>query len=227
MCARFHFASTLSLPSFFRVSLFLLLFPVWSRAAGDPSLFPDGRQRVELRPAERNPFVQAIAQEAIPTKPEEGITEEARLRRILRAMKIGGVSGKPGSRQVLLGSLILKPGGTLPPILKNQAEVLRVLSVDDLSVEIAFVEKDPSASARRIVLPFSIKPEVAQMMVGEAFEELTKVGASGKVAVPPLTNAGVNEFLSGSKEADLRNMTDRDVQMMGVTTNAEDKKKTE
>ena len=210
----------------FQVSAFLFfLSPLLLRASGDPSLYPDGRQREELRPNERNPFIQAIPPEAVTTKPEEGATEEARLRRILRAMKIGGVSKGPDNKHVLLGSMILKPGKTLPQILNNQIEVLRVLSVNDNAVVLEFVEKDPSVSTRQLFLPFSIKPEVTQMMVGEAFEELTKVGPSGKISAPPLTNAGVDDFLKGSREADLRNVADRDVKMMGVPTNAENSPK--
>ncbi|MEI8310935.1 MAG: hypothetical protein WCH98_09280 [Verrucomicrobiota bacterium] len=200
------------------------------RAASDPSLFPDGRQRAELRPQERNPFAQQITVEEAPANPQEGASEEARLRRILRAMKIGGVSGTSDQRRVLLGSLILKPGTTLPPILKNQSETLRVLSVDDRAVVLAFVERDPSLAARQIALPIGIKPEVTQVMIGDVFEDLTKVGASGKIKESAatsspdpkqLTNQGVDDLLSASREANLRNMADRDVQMMGVITNAD------
>ena len=211
---------------FFSASLFLLLISCL-RASSDPSLFPDSRQRVELRPNERNPIAQQIVPEAPPTNPQEGATEEARLRRILRALKIGGVSGPPGHRQVLLGSLILKPGNTLPPIVKNQFEVLQVISVDDASVVLGFVERDSSVSSRQIILPFSVKPEVSQVMIGEALEKLAKVSPTGKIDAPPLTLQGVDDLLKGSRDADLRNLTDREVETMGVDTNAQDKKKTE
>ena len=203
----------------------LLLSPLLLRASSDPSLYPDGRQQVELRATERNPFAQQITPEVVPANPQEGATEEARLRRILRATKIGGVSGSGGNRRALLGSLILKPGMTLPPILSNQFETLRVVSVDDTAVVLAFVERDSALSVRQIVLPLAIKPSVSQVMVGEAFEELTKVGPSGKISAPPLTIQGVSDLLKGSREADLRNVADRDVQMMGVVTNAENPKK--
>lgn len=201
--------------------LCLLPFSLPVHASSDPSLLPDGRQRVELRPSERNPFAQQIAPEVAPTTTQEGTTEDSRLRKIFRAMKIGGASGKAGEKRVLLGSLIVKPGDTLPPILNNQLEMLRVLSVDDSSIVLAFVEKDPAASARQIVLGYKLKPEVSRVMFGEAFEELTKVGPSGKIDAPPLTIQGVNDLLKGSREADLRNMADRDIQMMGVVQDVE------
>ncbi len=212
----------------FQASVFLLCLlpcPLLLQALSDPSLFPDGRQRVELRSSERNPFTQQIAVQAAPTVTQEGATEESKLRKIFRAMKINAVSGAEGEKRVLLGSLILKPGSTLPPIFRNQFEALRVLSIDDTAIVLAFVERDPTVEPRQIVLPFAIKPTVSQVMLGEAFEELAKIGPSGRIEAPPLTHPGVNDFLAGSRAADLRNMADREVQMMGVVTNAEDAKK--
>lgn len=204
------------------LSAFILLFsPLCLRASSDSSLLPEGRQRVELRSSERNPFAQQITQEVAPTTTQEGTTEESRLRRIFRAIKIGGASGTSGNKQVLLGSLILKPGTILPPILKNQIESLRVLSVDDTSVVLAFVERTPSVESRQIVLPYRIQPEVTQLMYGEALEKLAKVGPGGKIEAPPLTLPGADAFLKASTEAELRNMADRDVDLMGVVTNAE------
>ncbi|MBE2205753.1 MAG: hypothetical protein IAE94_15585 [Chthoniobacterales bacterium] len=198
------------------------LSPLLLHAATDSSLFPDGRQRVELRPTERNPFTQQIAVQTTPTTAQEGTSEESRLRRILRAMKVNAVSGSKGGKRVLLGSLILEPGNKLPPILKDQAETLRVQSIEDSVIILAFVERDPAVDPRQIVLPFALKPVVSRMMLGDAFEDLAKIGPSGRIDAPPLTHPGVGDFLKGSQEADLRNLADREVQMMGVVTNAEE-----
>jgi len=199
--------------------------PSAAHAISDPSLLPEGRRSEELRPNERNPFGQQVVKETAPTtgKPE-AVTEESRLRRILRAMKISGVSGSDKSRKALLGPLILQPGSTLPPILSNQFEVLRVLSVDDHAAVLTFVERDSSPDSRKIILPFQVRPEVTQAMVGEVFEALTNMDPSGKISVPPLNHPGVEELKQGSMEADLRNITDRDVDKMGVVTNAKKSK---
>lgn len=212
-----------------RTALVLLCagIPCSLQASDDMGLQPEGRQKVELRPSERNPFTQQVSVEAPPTESDEGTTEESRLRSILRAVKIGGISGKPGRKHVLLGSLIIKPGDTLPPILNNQFEVLRVVSVDDASIILAFVERDKSQDARQVVLPIAIKPEVTQFMYGEAFEKLIKVGDNGQIDAPPLTNQGVDDFLKGSQQADLKNMADRDVQLMGVVHDSEPAEKQE
>ncbi len=207
--------------------LLLAGLPLFLQAESDSALLPDGRQKIELRPSERNPFAQQVVAETAPTTLQEGATEESRLRKILRAVKISGISGKPGHKQVLLGSIIIKPGDTLPPILKNQFERLVVVSVDDSNIVLAFGEKDTAVDARKIVLPIGIKPEVTQFMYGEAFEQLVKIGPGGKIDAPPITNQGAVDFIKGSQDADLKNMADRDVDLMGVVTNAENSDKKE
>lgn len=214
-------------PSTFRFPLFfsLLLLSANAPAASESLLYPDARQVLEVRGNERNPFIQQIAEPTSVAAPQEGVTEEARIRRILRAVKISGVSGSPGNRQLLLGSLILKPGFVLPPLLNNQAEVLRVVSVDESSITLEFVEKDPAADARKVVLSFDLKPEVNQFLYGEAVEELAQIGPKGQPKMPPLTAGGVTEILKGSQDAELQNIADRDVKLMGVVRDEQDPKK--
>ncbi len=198
----------------------LFTFPLSSFAAA-PELLPDGRQTVDVRAGERNPFTQQAAPEQGATASSESASEEARLRRIIRAVKIGGVSGGNGQFRILLGSLILSPGETLPPIIRNQSEMLRVLSVDESSLTLAFVERDPSADPRKIVLPVGMKPEVSQFMFGEAVESLLQIGPRGAPKLPPLESPAVAEILNSSQEVELRNVADRDVKLMGGVQDAE------
>jgi len=215
-------ASACRIPHF----IALLLVAASAQAASESLLYPDARQALEVRKNERNPFAQQIAESSSPTaNAQEGVSEEARLRRILRAVKIGGVSGTPGHRQLLLGSLILKPGVVLPPLISNQAEILRVVSVDDSSMTLEFVEKDPAADARKILLPFDLKPEVTQFLYGEAVEELAQIGPKGQTKLAPLSAGGVVEILKGSQDAELQNMADRDVKLMGVVHDEQAQKK--
>ncbi|MEI6032697.1 MAG: hypothetical protein WCS65_00270 [Verrucomicrobiae bacterium] len=73
-----------------------------------------------------------------------------------------------------MGSLIIKPGDTLPALISNQSEKLKVESVDKAAITLVFVEKDGSAGARRIRISSSLKPEVSQFLYGEAVEKVTK-----------------------------------------------------
>jgi len=210
-------------PHFF---LLFLLLSVNAPAASESLLYPDGRQVLDVRSNERNPFVQQLVEpSSTTTSPQEGASEEARLRRILKAVKISGGASKSGHRQLLLGSLILKPGVILPPLLSNQSEALRVISVDDSSLTLEFVEKDPSSDARKILIPFDLKPEVTQFLYGEAVEELAQIGPRGQTKMPPLTAGGVTEILKGSQDAELQNIADRDVKLMGVVHDEQAPKK--
>lgn len=199
----------------------LLLTATLGFASTDSSMLPDGREKTDVQQNERNPFAQQIIPEAAPTTQPAGTSEEARLRKILRALKVSGASGSGESRRVLLGSVIIKPGETLPQLLENQSEQLRVVSVDDRTIRLEFIERDPSIDARQIIIPISVKPAVSALMYGDAFESITKMSPQGLPTVPPLTNPGVEDFKKGSTDADLKNMSDRDVELMGVVTNAE------
>ncbi|MEI6071675.1 MAG: hypothetical protein WCS31_07770 [Verrucomicrobiae bacterium] len=189
------------------------------------TLLPEGREPVALRPGERNPFTQkAVQYEAVSGAPEP-VSEESRLRRILSAVKISGLSGGNGKFQVLLGSLIIKPGDTLPPLIGNQTERLRVTTVDTTSLTLSFIEKDPAANARQIVLRFNTRPEISRFMYGEAVEELTKLSSQGQSQLPPLESPAVAQILKESQDVDLKNMTERKVKLMGEAPDAKKSEK--
>jgi hypothetical protein len=196
----------------------LIIFSPVGWAAADTLLFPDGRQSVEVRPSERNPFGQQVALEVQSTTAgtQDSVSEESRLRRILRALKISGVSGQGQSRRVLIGSLILKPGDLLPPLISNQAESLRVLGVDASQVTLEFLEKDPAAESRKIILFYGLAPTVTQFLFGEAAEDLAQIGPKGQSQIPALTSPEVSGILQKAQDAELKNLVDRNVRMMGV-----------
>jgi len=174
-----------------------------------------------LRTGERNPFTQkAVQYEAISGAPEP-VSEESRLRRILSAVKISGLSGGNGKFQVLLGSLIIKPGDTLPPLIGNQTERLRVTTVDSSSLTLSFIEKDPAADARQIVLRFNTRPEVKQFLSGEAAEMVIQSVAKNPpkmkdvtVAFPPTVDA----ILTNGQAAELTESTGK--LLMGTAPDA-------
>lgn len=208
---------------------FLILSPPAAPAAADALLFPDARQTVEVRSNERNPFGQTVSPEVQSTggAAQETVSEESRLRRILRALKISGVSGQGSSRRALIGSLILQPGDPLPPLIANQAESLRVASVDDSQVILEFIEKDPAAESRKITLFYGLQPTVAQFLFGEAVEELAQIGAKGQSQMPALISPKVSEILQKAQDAELKNLVDRNVRMMGVVHDEQPQKQSQ
>lgn len=196
----------------------LVFFAPATLAAADNLLFPDTRQSLEVRPTERNPFGQQIAPEvqSTTTNAQDSVSEESRLRRILRALKISGASSQGSSRRILIGSLILKPGDPLPPLITNQAESLRVLSVDETQVVLEFLSKDPAVETRKITLFYALEPTVSQFLFGEAVEDLAQIGAKGQAQIPALISPAVSDILQKTEAAELKSLVDRNVRMMGV-----------
>jgi len=186
--------------------------------AAEVTILPKDRTFTELRAGERNPFGQAAAV-AEPTAMQEAETEEVHLRRVIGAIKVGGVSGSGPRARVLLGSLILKPGDTLPPLFENQQEVLMISSVSEKEVRLTFLEKDASSEPRQIVIPLRLAPQVSQLLYGEAFEKLANVGPDGRPKIQEVPLKGVQDFLKASEEAGLQNITERKMDMMGELKN--------
>jgi hypothetical protein len=207
------------LPSCLLVLAALLSAPL-ARAA-TPSLMPDERATIQLQPKERNPFAQAAAPERTITTAQESASEDARLRRILGALKIAGTSRADGKSRVLLGSLIVSVGEILPPIIGNQVEVLRVVSVDDSKLTLAFVERDSSADPRKIELPINMKPVVSQFLYGEAVESLLGITRDAAPKLPALDTPAVKEVIKVSQDLDLQNVAERNTKLMGGVRDAE------
>jgi hypothetical protein len=92
------------------------------------ALVPEKREPALVTEGERNPFglVALPPEEVEETETIQAETEEMRLRRILGNMRVSGAGGTSGSYRVVLGSMQLKQGETVPMIFADQAEVLRV-----------------------------------------------------------------------------------------------------
>lgn len=202
----------------------ILLAAAWPAAAQpapDPDLLPSGRTFIEVREAERNPFGQpSVAPTS--TMPEEVESEEARLRRILSALKVAGVSKSGTDSRALVGTLILSKGRELPSLLRGQRERLVVTSVDAQSVVISFVEQDATAEPRRIILSVDVEPRVDQMLFGEAVEQVAGIGKDGSTALGKLPFPGVERALKGAEEAELQGLSSRKFELMGDTRHAEE-----
>ncbi|MEO6847876.1 MAG: hypothetical protein ABI443_09915 [Chthoniobacterales bacterium] len=107
---------------------------------------------------ERNPFVRRETKVAATTNNQE--TEERQLRALLGRMSVTGFIRGQDSTKVLLQNLILKKGGTLPPLIENQTEQLIVAKITENQVEIDFVQTDEDASPRKILIPINLQPQV-------------------------------------------------------------------
>jgi hypothetical protein len=188
-------------------------------------MLPSGRTYSILRDGERNPFGQQITVEQ-PTVVAETESEEARLRRIIGGVKVSGVSEQSGRRRVLLGSIGLGPGDNLPPLIRGQQEQLRVSAIEENRMVLAFVERDPSIEPRVIIVPLGMEPRVNQFLFGEAFEKLANIGVERTGGERDLPMKGVDDFIKGSNDANLQNVTDRKYEMMGEVSDEKADQKT-
>jgi len=145
------------------------------------ALEPEKRTPTEVPADERNPFGLVAPPEQEEKKIEEvkAETEEMKLRRVLGNMRVGGRSGEPGSYHVLLGSMMLQGGDTLPKMFANQAEVLRVQEINDRQVVLAFVEKKQDLPPRTIGLAIDLEPRVRSLLPGELFTNVVKFDVKG------------------------------------------------
>lgn len=206
-----------------RLSVLLILLPGIGSATAQNLLMPQGRTPIVVPPGARNPFGQSVTAQEVPTV-EETETEESRLRRIIGRIKVGGVSGTPERLRVLLGSLVLRPGDTLPPLIERQQEVLRVESITRDFVALTFVEKEAGTEGRLIKIPLSTPPRVTEMLYGEAVERLVNIAKPANANASAMQLKGVQDFLEDSRKADLLNVTDRKFELMGVVKDANQSK---
>lgn len=181
------------------------------------SLTPQARAEagfVDVRDDELSPFGMvsaALGQLVGPARPP---TEEEKIRRVLRSLRVGGLSGLPGSYRVLLGPLSLGEGDQLPRLFANQAENLRVQSVSTREVVLQFVEADEGEEPRTIALSFDLSPGVDPLLVGEMFLKVVPVDGEGNVALPPRMPASVDAVMQGMRGQDWQSLVDRSTELM-------------
>lgn len=178
------------------------------------ALTPDARKPVEVKPNERNPFAGAagkVSDEAVPTA--QPVTEQKRIERVLRAMRVAGVLESAPGRRILLGPMSLGVGESVPQLFVNQVETLAVESIDDHKVVLRFSKSDPSGGKRLIILPFDITPQVQQLLPGELMVKTVPLDADGLPLFPALTNRSADAMLKASEQQDFRGLVDRQTEM--------------
>jgi hypothetical protein len=181
---------------------------------------PERREPATVVEGERNPFglVSLPPEEVEEVEQIASETEEMRIRRILANMRISGVSGSPGSYRVVLGSMQLKDGETLPKLFVDQAEVLRVQSIGEREIILAFEEKAPGLPARTIGLSYDLTPRPQSLLSGELFKKLVPFTPKGSPDLKPLEVPAVKAIAEGAEKSGLQGLTERSHELMGEAT---------
>jgi len=181
------------------------------------AMAPERREPATVVEGERNPFglVSLPPEEVQEVEQIASETEEMRIRRILANMRISGVSGSPGSYRVVLGSMQLKDGEILPKLFADQAEVLRVQSIGEREIILAFEEKAPGLPARTIGLGYDLTPRPQSLLSGELFKKLVPFTPKGAPDLKPLEVPAVKAIAEGAEKSGLQGLTERSHELMG------------
>lgn len=165
-----------------------MLLPALAGRAAPPKevgLLPGDKKPLLIRQEERNPFAKKEEKTEIIPVEDDSASEESQIRAVLLQLRVvGRINGSDG-RKVLLDDLILEAGKTLPPVIPNQTETLKVHAIYDSAVEIVWLEADPATDPRRLFIPINMKPEVSRALAARSVNSGEK-----SVLVPDvITNA--------------------------------------
>jgi len=204
------------------LALLLVLAPLFSRGqSGAPSaeeekradmripeldrsaLEPEKRAPTGVTEGERNPFGLL----SVPPAEEEVDvqisieTEEMKIRRVLGNMRVTGLSGRPGSYRVLLGTTPLAKGDTVPRLFANQGEVLRVEEITERQLLLSFVERKSAGDTppRTLALSIDLQPRVRSVLPGEFFTSVVPFDEKGAQSLEPLKTETVETMVKQFK----------------------------
>lgn len=146
-----------------RSLFFCFSMGVAPQAAWTSDLLPDDKVPEQVQESERNPFARR-GPATQTTVVEDRESEESRIRRVFERMAVSGFSDGEGQQGALVGILRLRQGGTVPAVLPNQTEKLRVDSITNEKVELVFLENEGVEENRKITLRYSLKPQVRYLL---------------------------------------------------------------
>lgn len=135
----------------------LLLGVSLSPAVSPVGLLPDDKVSIVVAEGERNPFGKTSPKAEAAAALDN---EEVRIRSVIDHLPMAGVIESRTGKRVLLGSLILEEGKTLPPVVAGQKERVQVVSISEEKIELVFLESNGEAGSRRIMVWPSLATEV-------------------------------------------------------------------
>lgn len=135
-------------------------------------ILPDEKNPEVVKADENNPF-EAVADKSI----KEGDTEENRVRDILLSMPAKGGGSGPNGMRVMLGSIRLEAGQTVPSVLPDQQVKLQVKSITPTQIEMVWVEKKPTGlPPKPFVINVDVSPRIRYRMPSGAGGGSSSVG---------------------------------------------------
>lgn len=190
------------------ISLLLLAMPGVSRAQDEEMeselnkegkikyvlILPEEKAPEIVKPTEQNPFSGTTDA----SDKEQASGEETKVAELLRALPVVGRSSRSADNGwVMLGDIILRKGGPVPPVLANQNVSLVVQDITPEAIVLTFVEKKPTGlTPRTLTIPTDLSPRVTQRLAGQS----NKAGAPPQMGI----SGASSRLLAGEKKRVLR-----------------------
>jgi hypothetical protein len=141
----------------------------------------------------RNPFAEKAKKLEAKSIENQTESEGSKIRSYLQKQKVSGIIKLNDKYIATVGRLVMEAGQTLPPLIPDQTQILRVMRVDKNTVELGWVEGSPydTASPRKIVLKVDLTPRVEVQLVSSETDskDTTKntymLDDTGKLYFPP------------------------------------------
>ena len=147
-------------------------------AVSPVGLLPEDKTPVVVRDVERNPFAAKLTTAEVVAEVKEN--EEGRIRIVISSLPVAGVTQSAKGTKVLLGPHVMEAGQMVPPLVSNQSEKLKVLSVTGKKLELGFLEKDGNVADRKVSVVLDLTPKV-QFKLGKQPEASYGGGFDGVI----------------------------------------------
>lgn len=186
------------------------------------ALTPQAREMtdfVDIKESETSPFgmVANVIDQRLPAAPQ---SEEEKIQTVLRAMRVTGLMESPSGPRVLLGSLSLGVGDSLPKLFADQLVQLKVKSINNRGVVLSFVQQGDSQAEKSIGLPIDLvgpnSERVSSLLVGEAFLKVVPLDQEGNPALPPLQNEAAQKALEAAEAGGFQSIIERKTELLNA-----------
>lgn len=184
------------------------------------ALTPEARAKYRVvKEGDKNPFgmVANVIDQMLPAAPQ---SEEEKIQTVLRAMRVTGLMESPSGPRVLLGSLSLGVGDSLPKLFADQLVQLKVKSINNRGVVLSFVQHGDSQAEKSIGLPIDLvgsnSERVSSLLVGEAFLKVVPLDQEGNPVLPPLQNEAAQKALEAAEAAGFQSIIERKTELLNA-----------
>lgn len=128
---------------------------------------PDEKRPLLLKENERNPYAKRPVEE-VETAEEQSNSEELRIREKLGNLRVTGRSRGRNGLRILLGDIILEEGRSLPQLLEDQSESIRVIELTEDTVVLGWLDSNTGElNGKTAQVAYDLSPRVGYALQGQ------------------------------------------------------------